>query len=197
MDMHRIQTNTSMKFSLLAAGLVWAGVSKLPTVLLLINSLESKCDGRGAGRKDGEEEGEGGEEREGGERDRERKREKERERGREMLPLEFCLHSVQDISCITTHLINKHTHRQKKPLESHFPFKTDSLLQWGTRPTTDPRALTSIHVPTSQHAYRSALTDSKEAIRFKQSFPKLPAVSWMPSQATTSRSSSKPFMYQI
>lgn len=84
MDMHRIQTNTSMKFSLLAAGLVWAGVSKLPTVLLLINSLESKCDGRGAGRKDGEEEGEGGEEREGGERDRERKREKERERGREM-----------------------------------------------------------------------------------------------------------------
>lgn len=50
MDMHR---NTDQHFhevltvkeALLAVGLVWAGFSKLPTVLLLTNSLESKCDG--------------------------------------------------------------------------------------------------------------------------------------------------------
>lgn len=45
--------------------------------------------------------------------------------------------------------------------------------------------------------YGFALMDSKEAISFKQPFPKLPAVSQMPSQATTSMSSSRPFMYQI
>lgn len=142
-----------------------------------------------------------GREWEGGEREGEEEGAREGERERnvylEMLPLEFCLHSLQDISCITTHFINKPTHRQKKLLESYFPFKTDSLLRWGARPTTDPRALTSIHISTSQHAYRLALTDSKEATKFKQPFPKLPAVSWMPSQATTSRPSSKPFMYQI
>lgn len=41
----------------------------------------------------------------------------------EMLCHGFCLHSLQDISYMTTHLINKPTHGQKKLLESHFTVK--------------------------------------------------------------------------